>query len=523
MKRDSGAARGCRIRLAVVALLTALLTTSLSAQTTAETGVADRPLSHALQDTATTPIGQAMASLVQLHPGQAGVVALADGREAFAARMLLIEAATRTLDIQTYIWRADATGTLMFEQVRRAAERGVQVRLLIDDNGTAGLDPILAMLEAHPNIEVRLFNPFKHRHFRWLGYVFEFNRLNRRMHNKSFTIDAQSTIVGGRNIGDEYFAAGQDTSFSDLDVLAVGDVVGAVSESFDRYWNFESAVPASTALARVTPETLQEFSEKAQAVTNSASSAKYTSAIARLPLIQDLLKGQVPFEWTKVELVADAPEKVLQPKGRRDSRMLPNLVAILGQPSQQLDIVSPYFVPSRRATRELGALAKRGMRVRVLTNSLAATDVPAVHAGYAKHRKSLLRAGVRLYELKPSGELTFFRRARVTGSSRASLHAKTITVDRQRIFVGSLNIDPRSIILNTEMGLVIDSPTMSGQLAVALDQIAPTFAYEVTLAKQGRLQWIDTPEVTHNHEPQTSFALRVLVHMLGWLPIDWLL
>ncbi len=507
----------------LAALLAALLALSVTSQAADRVDSADRALSFALQDTATTPIGQAIGALIDEHPGQAGVVALADGREAFAARMLLTEAATRSLDIQTYIWRGDSTGTLMFEQIRRAAERGVRVRLLIDDNGTSGLDPLLAMLDTHPNIEIRLFNPFKHRNSRWLGYLFAFNRLNRRMHNKSFTADGQSTIVGGRNIGDEYFSAGQDTSFADLDVLAVGSVVHEVSASFDRFWNSESAVGVSTVLAKTKPITLRAFSENAQAIANSAASAKYISALARLPLIQDLLAGRVAFEWTGVQLIADGPEKILQRHDRPDPSWVPDLVAMLGRPAQQIDIVSPYFVPGRRGTEEFAALAKRGVRVRVLTNSLAATDVVAVHAGYAKRRKPLLRAGVHIYELKPTGEITFFRRARVTGSSRASLHAKTVAVDRQRIVVGSFNIDPRSSVLNTEMGLVIDSPAMAEQLSVALDQIAPTFAYEVTLSERGQLRWIDSTQRTFDHEPEASAALRSLVFLLRCLPIDQLL
>ena len=204
-----------------------------------------------LQDTSDSPLGKAALPMVQAHPGKSGVFALADGRDAFAARVLLADASECSLDVQYYIWNGDKTGTLLFEALRRAADRGVRVRLLLDDNNIAGLDTVLAALNSHPNIEVRLFNPFMHRRWRVLSFLTDFRRLNRRMHNKSFIVDRQACIIGGRNVGDEYFDAGQGLSFVDLDVLAIGTVVEDVSVDFERYWTSESSYPAERVLARV--------------------------------------------------------------------------------------------------------------------------------------------------------------------------------------------------------------------------------------------------------------------------------
>ncbi|WP_262358491.1 phospholipase D-like domain-containing protein, partial [Bordetella pertussis] len=224
----------------------------------------DRTASHALDATQAraTPLGQGVGELADTHPGLSGFHVLGDAQDAFAARMLLARAATRTLDVQYYIWRNDMTGTLLLQALHAAAERGVRVRLLLDDNGISGLDDALAALDAHPNAEVRLFNPFPTRSFKALGYLTDFSRLNRRMHNKSFTVDNQATIIGGRNIGDEYFGATDGVLFADLDVLAVGPVVGDVSAEFDAYWASESAWPAGPLLPAPGAQTLRALAER---------------------------------------------------------------------------------------------------------------------------------------------------------------------------------------------------------------------------------------------------------------------
>jgi putative cardiolipin synthase len=258
------------------------------------------------RDTFVTRPGRAIAPLVQAHPGLSGVFALPDGRDAFAARVLLADAAERTLDARYYIWQNDLSGGLLFDALRRAADRGVRVRLLLDDNDTAGLDSLLAALDAHPNIKVRLFNPFKVRRWRVLGYLTDFARLNRRMHNKSFTADNQATIIGGRNVGDEYFDAGQGVSFADLDVLAVGPVVAEVARDFDRYWASPSACAADRVLPPIDEASAAGLEAASSRAERGPAAQAYTQALASSPFVQTLLTGQLPLEWAVTRMVSSA-------------------------------------------------------------------------------------------------------------------------------------------------------------------------------------------------------------------------
>jgi putative cardiolipin synthase len=467
----------------------------------------ERAPTNALSDVQGTRLGKALAAGLEAHPGKSGIHPLADGRDAFAARVLLARAAERTLDVQYYIFRGDTTGRLLREALWQAAERGVRVRLLIDDNTTRGLDEGLAALDAHANIEVRLFNPYANRGFRLAEALTDFSRVNRRMHNKSFTADNLATIVGGRNVGDEYYAAEADVAFADLDVLAVGAVVPAVSVQFDAYWNSPSAYPAASLMAPATWKALDA----------DPRAAPYVEALRTTTLVRELLAGELPLEWAAARVVADDPSKVLHPPERKELHMLPRLAAALGEPARELDLVSPYFVPTQDGTDALVALAKRGVKVRVLTNSLAATDVSPVHAGYSKYREALLRGGVRLYELKPTAQ----RSGAEEGGSDASLHAKTFAVDRSRLFVGSFNFDPRSARLNTEMGVVIESPRLAAALSEALDRDLARNAYEVLLVN-GELQWIDGP-ARHTAEPGAGLFRSLWLGFLSLLPIEWLL
>ncbi|MBE2242857.1 MAG: phospholipase D family protein [Burkholderiaceae bacterium] len=489
-----------------------------------------REASRSIEDTDGTRLGRATERLERLHPGRSGVLALTEGHDAFATRMLLAEAAECSLDVQYYIWHPDLTGTLLMRALHRAAERGVHVRLLLDDNNTRGMDAGLCALDSHPNVEVRLFNPFVQRDWRWLGYLTDFGRLNRRMHNKSFTADRQVTIVGGRNVGDEYFDAGQEISFVDMDVLAVGAVVPDVCADFERYWTSASAYPIASLLPRPDPDALARTLEREDRICESPAAAPYREALARSDHIERLAAVELALEWTDVKLVSDSPAKVLG-KARKREWLARRLGEVLGAPRKELLLVSPYFVPTASGTAALAAQAAGGVAVSVLTNSLAATDVPVVHAGYAKRRRALLRSGLRLFELKPDGiaprtSRTFFRR--LTGSSSASLHAKTFAVDGERIFVGSFNLDPRSAALNTESGFVIESRRLAGQIAAAFEHELAAQSYTLRLDGAGRIEWQDRatpdgPARIHHHEPQTSAGKRALVWLISWLPIEWLL
>ena len=461
-------------------------------------------------------------------PARRASTALPDPRDAFAARVLLADAAEKSLDAQYFIWHGDHVGYLLFQALWQAAERGVRVRLLLDDLNTKGLDSTIATLDAHPNIEVRLYNPLVIRDNRLLNFVTDFSRVNRRMHNKSFTADNQATVVGGRNIANEYFGAGAGLTFADLDVLAAGPAVSEVSREFDVYWNSVSAYPASGFVGPPTADGIAQLEAKFAATRADPESISYLETIRTTPLMRDLLDRKLALEWAAAEVVYDDPAKTLDTAGRKDMLLFPELMRKMGRPEKQLDIVSPYFVPGDGGTELLASVAKRGVTVRILTNSLAASDEKSVHSGYAKRRRELLQAGVRLYEIKPTATKEDSEsHSRFGSGSSSGLHAKTLAVDSQRIFVGSFNFDQRSAHLNTEMGLILANPALAQGLTRFFDVEVPMLAYEVRLAADGKsLEWTErtaTGEKRYDTDPETSWSTRMGVELLSILPIEWLL
>jgi cardiolipin synthase C len=501
-------------------------------------GQVERTPSTALSQTADTRLGQVLRQRVAAHPQQSGIHPLSVAPEAFAARIALARAAQRSLDLQYYIWHADTTGQLLWEAVWEAAERGVRVRMLIDDANTKGLDPTLAALDAHPNIEIRLYNPFANRGARLGDFAFDFTRVNHRMHNKSFTVDNQVAIVGGRNIGDEYFGANDRVGFQDLDVVAIGAVVQEVSNEFDLFWNSPSAYPAASVIPPSGADGPALLRAGWQKVHESEEAKRYVDVVRQTPLAQQIMQDRVPFEWTTAHVINDDPGKTLAPPDRTELQLAPQLEKTMGRPERSLDLVSPYFVPGKDGSEGLMALAQRGVKVRVLTNSLSATDVAPVHAGYTKYRKDLLKAGVVLYELKPGAALPSTKDSEDAshglpgsgsgGSKAAALHAKTFSKDRTRVFVGSFNLDPRSARLNTEMGMVIDSPVLANGLSTKLDGLLPNEAYEVRLQPDGdSLEWIERSsaggETRYTTEPGSTALRRGWVDVLRVLPIEWML
>ncbi|MDO5290910.1 MAG: phospholipase D family protein [Pseudomonadota bacterium] len=458
--------------------------------------------------------------LAAAHPGQSGVYPLGDGREAFLARLALAEAAQYSLDVQYYIWHDDVSGRLLLQSLYRAAERGVRVRLLLDDNNTKGMDALLAAFDAHPNAELRLFNPFMQRDHRLLGYLSDFARLNRRMHNKSFSADGAVSIVGGRNVGDEYFDVGSGVLFADLDVAVTGPAVADVGADFDRYWASESTYPAS----RILPAEGGAPTFDAQPSSDAATQS-YLASLAQSPFAAHLRAGSLPLVWAPATLVSDDPAKGLG-QALPQNTVLARIAPVMEAAQSHLTIVSPYFVPTQHGSDWLGRLAQSGKAVTVLTNSLAATDVAPVHAGYAKYRKDLLRQGVRLYELKPDATVRAQHNLPLGGSSGASLHAKTFAVDGRQLFVGSFNMDPRSAALNTEMGLIFDSPALAQQLTQGLQQHGAARTYAVSLNEQGQLHWQtqeDGQTRRFDTEPQSTAFQRAVVWLSSLLPIEHLL
>lgn len=473
-------------------------------------------------DTDDTRLGRAIVPRLQAAPAASGVVPLVDGMDAFATRTLLIEAADRSIDAQYYIWEEDLSGVLLLEALQRAADRGVRVRLLLDDNRTFGMDERLAALDAHSNIEVRLFNPFRFRYWRVFDYVFDFSRINHRMHNKSFTVDNQVTVIGGRNIGDEYFNAAPEGVMYDLDVLAIGAVVKQVSADFDRYWNSSSAYPADLLLPEVPAETVAAFREAGRRRATEPDAAAYQRALDERPQMQSVLAERL--SWVTTEYLSDDPAKAL---GDRSARTLwQDIEPMLNEARHELELISPYVVPYQDGAEFLLRAARSGIEVSVLTNSLEATDVAAVHAGYAKWRKRLLEGGVQLFEMKRDLSRPAISGAGPLGSSASTLHAKMFAVDRSHVFIGSFNFDPRSARLNTENGVVIESTVLAGRASDAFAVDVPHRSYKVELDEHGKLRWIEQREgkqLVHEDEPGVSAWRTLSVQILSHLPIDWLL
>ncbi|HEX7811675.1 MAG TPA: phospholipase D family protein [Burkholderiales bacterium] len=490
-----------------------------------------------MRDTDGTRLGRMASEQAAAHPGLSGAYPLSRGRDAFLARLALAETAERSLDVQYYIWRNDTTGRVLLDHLVRAAGRGVRVRLLIDDLGTAPNDAHLLLIDGSPNIEVRLFNPIASRGARLFGTLTDFGRVNRRMHNKSFTADGQATIVGGRNVGDEYFEAASDLDFADMDVLAIGPVVKQVADSFDLYWNSPAAIPiAALASKRVSEKDVNRARAALAEYGESQRAGTYADALRNSKLAQNLRTGSLTFFWGKAEALYDDPAKITQSPQDQGTHLLPKLAKITDATQGELLIISPYFIPGKAGVDYFKHMRARGVHVVILTNSLAATDVSAVHAGYSRYRRALLESGVELYEVKATARRPGEEKTRggsgpgLGGSSRASLHAKVFLFDRKVLFVGSLNLDPRSASLNTEIGLVFETPELAAQGAADLMAGIAGATYRLALVPPEaaantarRIEWIEQDngqEVRHHTEPQAGIWRRIGVWFLSWLPIE---
>tara|TARA_R110001599_G_scaffold230033_1_gene429275 strand:+ start:1754 stop:3298 length:1545 start_codon:yes stop_codon:yes gene_type:complete len=466
-------------------------------------------------------LAEALTHRSERQKGPTGIAPLQNGQDAFAARILLANAAVSSIDVQYYIWRADMTGHLLLKALHRAAERNVRVRLLLDDNGIEGIDDVLVALDAHPNIEVRLYNPFILRRFKRLSYAFDFFRLNHRMHNKAFTVDGRASILGGRNVGNEYFGTGTIPLHIDLDVLAVGDIVSRISADFDRYWNSNPVHPVARILGEVRAggpiATVLTTFEK------DPEFDKYRALLEASDIVGSLAKGEMALEWTNAVLVSDDPVIGFGAVPYSDL-FITRLFDSVGPIKNRFDGVTPYFVPGKAGVKAFAALEKDGVSVRMLTNSLEATNMLPVHAGYSKRREDLLRAGVGLFELRAqSGGASALGILRPLGSSGSHLHAKTFAVDGDRIFVGSFNFDPRSATLNTEMGLLIESTRMAEAMHDAFDDGLNDLAWRIEL-RDRQTVWISPFDETVTHiEPGSTPAKRLALAVIGWLPVEWLL
>jgi len=469
-------------------------------------------------------LGSATARLTASAPeGESGFHPLSDGIDALAARLVLADKAEYSIDTQYYLIKSDTAGKAFLGALLRAADRGVRVRLLVDDVFTKGYDAGMAGLDSHPNFEIRIFNPFNRGAAGkvWSG-VTDLTRVNRRMHTKTFTVDNKITIVGGRNIADEYFGAREDAKFGDLDVVGIGAVANEVSAMFDSFWNHETALPVP-AFAKMPDDPAEElikvrarFAEARDQIKDS----KYAEAVMATAL-GFLSADSGFFEWSPYELVYDSPDKGIRSESGPTIAIMKPLVEALQVAEKELVVVSPYFVPRKEGTAFFSELQARGVKVTIVTNSLAANNQVTVHGGYAPSRKPLLENGVRIYEVRPDADVKGSEIVAASGA-KATLHTKAFLVDRETIFIGSFNFDPRSANLNTESGVIIHSAKMGEEFGNNVDAAFKSQTWELFLNEDGKLRWRgyeDGQEVIYDKEPQSTWTQRFVAGFIRILPV----
>ena len=497
-----------------------------------------RTESVALAQPTQTSLGRTAAARSAAHPDVSGFKLLPRGLDGYALRAQMADRAERTLDLQYFVILNDDSGYLLMDSLLRAAQRGVRVRLLIDDPQAQGQEAQIAALAAHPNIDVRLYNPFLYRGnlpaIRWMEVAVSAKRLNYRMHNKLFVVDNAVALTGGRNVGDAYFESGKDVQFGDYDIFAMGPVVRKLSQSFDEYWNSPVSIPVQALLGATPPaDTVASFDLD---LASHRDAMRTSDLVRRAKTGQPLAQLMAPdgLVWAKAEVIYDSPGKADVESGEAQGVLLRRrLIEASKAVHKELVVVSPYFVPGTPGVNMLKGLRERDVRVRILTNSLASTDEPIVHSAYQHYRVPLLEAGCELYEVKPlQGKPQSGSGDGKSGSAgQFALHAKVFVFDRQRIFVGSANFDRRSFHLNTEIGLLIDSPELARQVVERFDAIAqPANSYVLALADGGnpllRLKWRsvdDGREVVTEIEPGKDRVRDLQADLLSLLPLDDLL
>lgn len=490
-----------------------------------------------LEFTETTSLGKLCGGYTSEHADLSGFSLLNEGRSAFFARTSLADLAERSLDVQYFIWERDMTGSILTEHLIEAAKRGVRVRLLIDDFNAGGHGFSLRALNACPNVEVRLYNPFRQHLMTKLGRTVEllasFARLNHRMHNKLFIADNQVALVGGRNIANAYFGAGSAYNFRDFDLFSVGPVVKDISRSFDDYWNSAWAIPAGD-LYPSAPSTddVRKAYEKLKLYIASHPEYPYRDSLGYTESLEGVSRLCNELIWGRAEVASDSPGKDKSPDSQQITSMLKEF---LGNAKQQVLIVTPYLVPADPVMlrEKLTDLQSKGVAVRILTNSLGSTDMVSAHVGYAKYRKLMVQCGVELYEVRPDAASRTIYTAEAEPSSVLGLHGKAALVDRSCVFIGTFNFDQRSANINTEVGLLVYSPELAQKIAsaVAVDfqgqnswrvSLASDCAPDLQPKSDQDLVWIADEEGGRSclaKEP--SGTRRLLIRsILGLLPIQ---
>ena len=478
-----------------------------------------RTESTAMQDYQSTLMGQRFAAAEAEHPGESGFTIIRYGRNAFSTRIAMSDLAEKTLDLQVYIWETDETGRILAERLIRAADRGVRVRLLVDDMGVGASDESIAAMDAHPNIEIRIFNPFANRKTQMFDFMTDLGRVNHRMHNKIMIMDNSFAVVGGRNIGDHYFSVNPDTNFRDLDIAVAGPVVRDISNVFDHFWSGNWAVPITALVDR--PYTEADLQSLIVRVREKIAEGGYPYSIdddvtdlrVTIVALGDILI------WAPGRVVWDDPASIKETGEAGD--MVAALRKKLGTVQEALIIESAYFVVGDNGVARVKALVDNGVRVRVLTNSLASNDVLAAHAGHANYRKELLEVGAEVYELRVDSSVI---KKTWTGESTAGLHTKALVFDDETLFIGSFNLDPRSANINTEAGVYVESPELAAQVLAYMDEgVLPENSYRLMLDDNGDLVWItenDGVEVRYDKDPLSTFGQRFMSGFIGILPVE---
>jgi putative cardiolipin synthase len=477
-----------------------------------------KPESTYIVDTAQTALGKWSTQWVDAHDGASGFYPLAGGMDALAARLGLAERAEKSIDLQYFLMKDDKAGRVISKSLLLAADRGVRVRFLLDDIFTSASDRKLVLLNEHPNIEVRLFNPVSRSGLSSLNFLFDFRRANRRMHNKSFSVDNAVSIVGGRNIGEEYFELKDGAVFVDFDVLTFGPVVSEISESFDDFWNHSRALPIDYVAKPSNNETLESY----RATTGRDLRKLYDDVYAgafKNDLLQDIFMERRLLTPASARVIADSPDKLEAKVGPEHQLLLNELRELFLSAEHELLIVSPYYVPLDNGVQFARDAMLRGIKVIMVTNSLASNNHIAVHSAYSKYRRDLIRAGMQLYETRANAGRSMVDDEEA--SEQMTLHTKLIIVDRRYLVIGSPNMDPRSLAINAEKGLIIDSEPLARGIAERVDELLPDIAYRVVENESGKLEWqgsIDGQDVIETSEPLASRWLRFKAWFLKIVP-----
>ncbi len=474
-----------------------------------------------LQNTDQGTLATQFSAMVADHPDEAGFYPIYGGIDSLAMRLLMAERAEFSIDAQYFLIHDDLVGNAFINALLRAADRGVRVRFLLDDVLAMGLDPGLAVLDAHENFEVRIFNPFAHRSARALD-VTNLGRVTRRMHNKSFTVDNQLSIIGGRNIAAEYFDARSDEKFADLDVFTLGPIVPEISNMFDNYWNHRAAVPIA-ALAK-TPENAanarQKLDEKMATYFEEIAASQYADAV-KSSVLNYMSSNAEALTWAPYDLVFDSPDKSGAEEIDKSELITSKMKNSIGTIEEDLFVVTPYFVLLDDEIEMFGALRERGVGVTVLTNSLASNNHTSVHGGYSPSRKPLLKMGVKLYELR-AGHDVAVDKPLPRDAVISTLHAKTFVVDKKSVFIGSFNWNQRSVNRDTELGVIIHSPKIAAELLDRVTKALPVSSFELLLDESDKLRWktLDNgQERILTKEPQSGFWRRLSAKFLRFMPI----